>query len=89
MDRIVNNGSSRIAMHPKPLEPAVDRLRKLYPNMSDDERVLRFMYAGDQVDGMLAGGAMQTDYVFEAPLVRLVRELTARKFSKIYFSMAR
>ena len=89
MDRILNNGSSRIAMHSKPLEPAVDRLRKLYPNMSDDERVLRFMYAGDQVDLMLAGGAMKTDYQFEAPLVRLVRELTARKFSKVYFSMAR
>lgn len=89
MDRIVNNGSSRIAMHPKPLEPAVDRLRGLYPNMSDDERVLRFMYAGDQVDLMLAGGAMNTDYQFEAPLVRLVRELSARKFSKVYFSMAR
>ena len=89
MDRIVNNGSSRIAMHPKPLEPAVDRLRELYPNMSDDERVLRFMYAGDQVDLMLAGGAMNTDYQFEAPLVRLVRELSARKFSKVYFSMAR
>ena len=87
MDRIVNNGSSRIAMHPKPLEPAADRLRKQYPNMSDDERVLRFMYAGDQVDLMLAGGAMKTDYSFEAPLVRLVRELTARKFSKVYFSM--
>ena len=88
MDRIVENGSSRIALRPQPLEPAVDRLRKRYPGMSDDERVLRFMYAGDQVDVMLAAGAMRTEYTFEAPLVRLVRELAARKFSKVYFSMA-
>ena len=72
----------------QPLEPAVDRLRKQYPSMSDDERVLRFMYAGNQVDTMLAGGAMKTEYEFEAPLVRLVRELADRKYSKVYFGSA-
>ena len=88
MDRIISNGSPGIGMQPQPLEPAVDRLRKQYPSMSDDERVLRFMYAGNQVDTMLAGGAMKTEYEFEAPLVRLVRELADRKYSKVYFGSA-
>jgi len=89
LDRIVSNGSQQIALKPRPLEPAVARLRKQYPNMSDDERVLRFMYAGGQVDGMLAAGAMKTDYVFEKPLVRLMRELAERKITRVYFGGTR
>ena len=85
LDRIIANGSPQIPLQPRALEPAVDRLRKKYPGMSDDERVLRFMYAGNQVDLMLAAGAMKTEYEFEAPLVHLVRELAARKVSKVYF----
>ena len=85
MDKIVCNGSPKIATRPTALEPAVDKLRRQYPNMSDDERVLRFMYAGKQVDSMLAAGPMKTDYQFEAPLTHLVRELAARKISKVYF----
>jgi len=85
MDKIVENGSPKIALRPVRLAPAVDKLRKQYPNMSDDERVLRFMYAGNQVDLMLAAGPTRTEYEFEAPLVRLVRELAARKITKVYF----
>ena len=85
MDKIVSNGSPKIAARPTALEPAADKLRRQYPNLSDDERVLRFMYAGNQVDSMLAAGPMKTDYEFEAPLTHLVRELAARKISKVYF----
>ena len=85
LDKLVSNGSPKIALHPAPREPAVERLRGQYPGMSDDERVLRFMYAGPQVDQMLAAGPMKTEYEFEQPLVKLVRELTARKLSKVYF----
>ena len=46
------------------------------------------MFAGTQVDEMLAAGPMQTDYVFEKPLVRLVRELASRKFARVHFSAA-
>ena len=88
MDKIVANGSPRIAPKSVPLEPAADKLRRQYPNMSDDERVLRFMYAGNQVDSMLAAGPMKTDYEFEAPLAHLVRELAARKITKVYFGEA-
>lgn len=83
LDRIVANGSPKIALQPKPLAPAVDKLRREYPNISDDERVLRFMFAGNQMDEMLAAGPMKTDYVFEKPIVQLVRELSERKISRI------
>ncbi len=85
MDRIVTNGSSNIALKPEPLAPARAALIAKYPNMSDDERVLRFMYAGSQVNDMLAAGAMKTEYRFEKPVTRLVRELAARKIRKVYF----
>jgi oxaloacetate decarboxylase (Na+ extruding) subunit alpha len=88
LDRIISNGSSTIAMKPEPLAPAVAALRKRYPDADDDERVLRFMYAGTQVDDMLAAGPMNLDYQFEAPLTRLVRGLADRKYSRIYVGAA-
>lgn len=86
LDRIVANGSPKIALKPQPLPPAVEKLRKEYPNASDDERVLRFMFAGNQMDEMLAAGPMKTQYVFEKPLVTLVRELTERKITRVSFT---
>jgi oxaloacetate decarboxylase alpha subunit len=65
----------------------VPKLRKQYPNISDDERLLRFMLAGSQVDEMLAAGPMVTEYAFEKPLVRLVRELSQRRLSRVQFSV--
>ncbi|MDO8298719.1 pyruvate carboxylase subunit B [Lacisediminimonas sp.] len=88
MDKIVENGSQRIALKSEPLAPALHKLRAQHPNMSDDERVLRFMYAGNQVGEMLAAGPMKTTYEFEAPLVRLMRELAERRYSKIWLGGA-
>lgn len=85
LDRIVSNGSPKIALRPAPLPPAVAKLRKDYPNASDDERVLRYMFAGNQMDEMLAAGPMKTEYVFEKPLATLVRELSQRKITKVSF----
>lgn len=78
LDRIMENGSKDIDPDPEPLPPAVPGLRQRYPNANDEERLLRFMYAGGQVDDMLAAGPMQTDYSFDTPLVRLIKELTHR-----------
>ncbi|MFY9836562.1 MAG: pyruvate carboxylase subunit B [Xanthobacteraceae bacterium] len=86
LDAIVANGSAHIALAPTPLPPALARLRKRYPLASDDERALRSMFAGNQVDDMLAAGPMQTHYSFEQPLVRLIRELSARKITRVHFS---
>jgi oxaloacetate decarboxylase alpha subunit len=88
LDRIVENGSPKIPPEPQPLPPAVKKLRKQYPNTGDDERLLRFMFAGQQVDEMLSSGAMKTEYLFEAPLVKLVRELASRRITRVHFSTA-
>jgi oxaloacetate decarboxylase alpha subunit len=65
LDRIIAHGSSKIALTPILLEPAVPALRKKYPNISDEERLLRYLYAGSQVDDMLAAGPMKTAYSFD------------------------
>ena len=72
LDRIVANGASDIVVKPAPLEPAVPTLRRKYPNQSDDERLLRFMFAGNQVDDMLAAGPLQTEYSFKNKAQRLL-----------------
>ena len=83
LDRIVENGSERIALKPSTPAPAVPALRKLYPHASDDERLLRYMFAGSQVDEMMKTGAARTQYTPERPLVRLLREL--RKRNKYHY----
>ena len=84
LDRIVENGSPRIAREPQPLPPAVPALRRKYPNMDDDERLLRFMFAGGHlVDDMKAAGPTRTEYVFDQPLVTLMRELSRRRVTRI------
>ncbi len=72
LDRIVENGSLKIPMHQDPLAPAVPRLRKAYPNMSDDERLLRFMFPGDEVDRIHAAGSLKVSVPADGPLARLV-----------------
>ena len=85
LDRIVANGSPQIAVNPEPPPPAVPGLRRKYPNMSDEERLLRYAYAGSQVDEMLAAGPMQTHYWFDKPLVRLLDELAKRpRLGRVY-----
>ena len=85
MELIVSRASPQIALTPPPREPAVSALRKKYPNMSDEERLLRYCYIGAQVDDMLAAGAMRTEYYFDKPIVRLLKELAKRrKPARIY-----
>jgi oxaloacetate decarboxylase (Na+ extruding) subunit alpha len=86
LDRIVANGSPQIALAPAPPQPAVAKLRKQYPRASDDERLLRFMFAGDQVDGMIEAGPTSTEYRFEKPITRLVRELSGRRVARMHLS---
>lgn len=79
LDRIIAHGSDQIALTPRQPEPAVDGLRRKYPRLSDEERLLRFCFAGKQVDDMRAAGPIRTSYSFERPLERLLKELTHRK----------
>ena len=84
---IVENGSSEIKTTPAPLAPAVPRLRKEYPHQSDDERLLRFMFAGNQVDEMHAAGPLQTEYVFRNKAQKLLEAALKSKKSR-YVSVA-
>ncbi|MPZ46318.1 MAG: pyruvate carboxylase subunit B [Betaproteobacteria bacterium] len=85
LDRIVENGSRRIALEPEPMPPAVPELRRKYPNMSDEERLLRYSFAGTQVDEMLAAGPTRTEYHFQTPIAKLVSELAKRpKFKYVH-----
>ena len=59
-------------MTPETLEPAVPKLRKEYPGESDDDRLLRFMFPGNQVDEMRAAGPLETEYVFRNRAQRLL-----------------
>ena len=79
LDRIIANGSPKIALEPSPPAPAVPSLRRKYPHLSDEERLLRHLYAGSQVDDMQAAGPLQTEYHFDQPIVRLLRELARRR----------
>lgn len=79
LDRIIASGSSRIALDPQALPSAVPSLRKKYPHLSDEERLLRHLYAGSQVDDMHAAGPIETDYCFDKPILRLLKELAKRR----------
>jgi oxaloacetate decarboxylase (Na+ extruding) subunit alpha len=79
LDRIVENGSRDIALTPQPQPPAVAELRRKYPDASDDERLLRYMLAGTQVDEMLAAQPMDTHYSASSPIVDLVQKLVNRR----------
>jgi len=78
LDRIIANSSPSISLQPVKPAPAVEALRKKYPDASDDERLLRFMFAGSQVDNMLAAGPIVTDYRFDKPLASLMAGLASR-----------
>jgi oxaloacetate decarboxylase alpha subunit len=81
----MQNGNPNIGPPPLARELGVEALRKKYPNMSDEERLLRQAYAGTQVDDMLAAGPIKTEYEFEKPLVRLLKEITSRpKLARVY-----
>jgi oxaloacetate decarboxylase alpha subunit len=81
LDRIVANGSQAITPEVAPLAPAVPALRRQYPDASDEERLLRFMFSpGDQVDRMLAAPPIDTDYVAGSdPVCSLVRDIAELK----------
>lgn len=85
LDKIMQNGSKSIPLEPPAPEPGVPALRKKYPNMSDEERLLRQAYAGAQVDDMFAAGPIKTVYGFEHPLTRLLKEILKRpKQARVY-----
>jgi oxaloacetate decarboxylase alpha subunit len=78
LDRIVANGTDTIALRPEALAPALPGLRRTYPNMSDDDRLLRYMFPGNEVDEMQAAGPLKVTAPAHGPIARLIAELGAR-----------
>jgi len=78
LDRIVERGSRELGPTPVAPEPAVPALRKKYPQASDEERLLRYSYAGTQVDEMLSAGPARTEYVFRHSIASLLEQIARR-----------
>jgi oxaloacetate decarboxylase alpha subunit len=78
LDRIVSNGSHKIPLKLQPREPALPGLRKAYPGMGDDERLLRYMFAADDVDQTMAAKPLKLAMPGNGPVPRLIEELAKR-----------
>lgn len=78
LDRIVANGSPKIPLRPQPLPPGRPELARAYPQADDDERLLRYMFAGNEVDRMQAAGRLKVSAPAGSPAARLVEALSQR-----------
>ncbi len=78
LDRIIANGSPKIPLKPQPLPPALPSLRKAYPGADDDELILRYMFAGNEVNEMFAAGPLDLASPRFSPVARLVQEFSKR-----------
>ena len=78
LDRIVSNGASHISLTPRPMDPALPGLRRAYPNADDDERLLRYIFPGDEVDKMKAAGPLRVEVPSGSPVARLLEALAQR-----------
>jgi oxaloacetate decarboxylase alpha subunit len=78
LDRIVTHGSQSIPLKPQPMEPALPGLRKAYPTLSDDERLLRYMFPADDVDKTIAAKPLKLTLPADGPVPRLIEELAKR-----------
>jgi oxaloacetate decarboxylase alpha subunit len=85
LDRILNNGSQSIPPVPPPPEPGLPALRKKYPHLNDEERLLRHALSESHVDEMLAAGPIKTEYHYQSSIVQLLSEIAKRpKRGRIY-----
>ncbi len=78
LDRIVENGSAKIPLEPQTLPPALPGLRAKYPHADDDERLLRYMFAGNEVDNMIAAGPLKVSAPAGSAVARLIEALAGR-----------
>lgn len=78
LDRIVANGSQKIPLKPQAMEPAMPGLRRAYPNATDDERLLRYMFPADDVDKTFAAKPLKVTVPANGAVPRLVEELAKR-----------
>jgi len=78
LEKIVANGSAKISLEVQPKEPAIPGLRKAYPNMGDDERLLRYMFPAYDVEQTMGAKPLKLTMPANGPVTRLIEELAAR-----------
>lgn len=79
LDKIIERGPRDLSLTPPHLDPVVPKLRRQYPNLSDDERLLRYFFDKDLVDTALGNTIAVEDYnIVETPMLHLLKELTKR-----------
>ncbi|MFY0613170.1 MAG: hypothetical protein JXQ99_16685 [Hyphomicrobiaceae bacterium] len=79
LDKIIERGPKGLALTPPELEPVVPKLRRQHPNISDDERLLRYFFDKDLVDGAIGSRIDGEEFsVVETPVLHLLKELTKR-----------
>lgn len=78
LDRVIENGSSDVALMPELLKPLLPGLRERYKNISDDELLLRYMY-GDEKINELGPTSTGSAYSIQHPLVDLVSGISKRR----------
>jgi len=60
LDRIMENGSAYIKEPPATLQPVLPELRRKYPDLDDEARLLRHFFDGAMIDRMEKGAARKT-----------------------------
>ncbi len=80
-DKILNRPRAAAWRNWSPPELSLDEVRKKFggPGVSDEELVLRVIAGAPAVAAMLAAGAPREYVSADAPLIRLIGELTRRK----------
>jgi oxaloacetate decarboxylase alpha subunit len=51
-DRVIANGSKKISLEAQEFPPVLPGLRKRYPDMSEEQLILRFMYGDERIDAL-------------------------------------
>ncbi len=79
LDKIIERGPKGLALTPPDLAPVVPSLRRQYPNLSDDERLLRYFFDKDLVDTALGATIDKHEFsAVRAPLLHLIKEMGKR-----------
>lgn len=83
LDRILERGSDYVTEPPEVLEPVLPALRKRYPDIDDEERMLRHFFDGAMVDRMRAGGAAAPGGVGSTILAAMELACSGRTVSRV------
>jgi len=81
MDKITSLHRAKEFLDWKPPQPTIEEIRKkLGLSLSDDDLLLRFLFAEDDIKALLASGPLKADYPNGTkPLITLLQELKMRE----------